>query len=114
MVSLVIVPLALYAPYVPVSSDCSANELRINSNVCEDCSKYIAGCTVSTSETSCSGCEPGMYLGDGKCLECPPIPNCQLCTLGTNGLPKCTLCLAGFSLVNGLCSDCAAVPNCQI
>lgn len=69
---------------------------------CVECS--IPNCISCDSLTTCTECEAGYYLLNGRCIRCPT--ECLTCTSGT----VCTSCAPGYTLVNGRCMR--ACPSC--
>lgn len=78
-------------------------------------------CQTSSSCSACysNACNPDLYFDTSslpyKCVFCStPIPNCNACTNGPNGV-TCTLCAQGYfyKATDQMCKLCSTViPNC--
>lgn len=88
----------------------SGRYMNYEDGMCPTCSNAIANCATCTSSSSgvtCTACDSGYTLSNGKCtVTCPA--NCSTCSSPTT----CTKCATGYSLSStGKCtltlsSDC--------
>lgn len=76
------------------------------------CIRCPTHCLTCTSGTVCTSCQTGYTLSNGKCVKACPAC-CTSCTYNAIGNPVCTSCLNSFVYVNGACASCSeGIPHC--
>ena len=90
-------------------NDCETGYyLNPETRLCEK--GYLPHCATYTDSTTCTTCETGSYLLNGRCYKNFNL-GCETPATTPTAASQCTACFPGFVLVSGICKL-ASVSNC--